>query len=178
MSRKKPNSASHVLPGFDRGNAVEVMDLIDDPQLGRHDFPPKVAAAIRSFAQDAYLFGVTELKSMHSLDYEQRLEFAAMLQYVAHMGFAMAVYRYAMELKDVPELVRWHRKRRDGADKGRTAQADRKQERQSRVQAMLNQGMDVPEIAKELGCSVATVYRLSRPAKATPTKSAKKRRRR
>ena len=87
------------------------------------------------------------------------------LRSAIRVGFVLAVVRYQRELRTNKEAMAIVAARAAGADKGRTAQAIRKQERLSRVQAMLNQGMDVPEIAKELGCSVATVYRLSRPAK-------------
>jgi hypothetical protein len=93
-------------------------------------------------------------------------------------GYYLAILRYEDELKHVPELETWHRQRHEGGIRGRITQASRKQDRQAKVQAMLDQGMDVPEITKALGCSVATVYRLMQPAKPTPAKPAKKARRR
>jgi DNA invertase Pin-like site-specific DNA recombinase len=99
------------------------------------------------------------------------------LRQAIRVGFVLAVVRYQRELKANDEAMAIVAARYAGADKGRIAQANRKQDRQARVQALLNQGMDVPEIAKELGCSVATVYRLMQPAKPTPAKPAKRARR-
>jgi len=178
MSRQKRAVQSRVMPWFERGNTREVLGVIDDPQLGRNDLPSKVNAAINSFANDAYRFAVQDREPLRSLDREQRLEFAGMLAYAAHIGFAMAVYRYAKDLKHVPELASWHHKRNDGGDRGRKTQSSRSQDRRSRVRAMLDQGIEVPEIAKALGCSASTVYRLSQPAGSTAAKPAKKSRRR
>jgi len=178
MSRQKRAVQSRVMPGFERGNAIEVLGVIDDPQLGQNDFPQKVNTAINCFANDAYRFAVKDCEPLRSLDREQRVVFAGMLAYATHMGFAMAVYRYAKDLKHVPELATWHHRRNDGGDLGRKTQSNRSQDRRSRVRAMLDQGIEVPEIAKALGCSASTVYRLSQPAGSTAAKPAKKLRRR
>jgi hypothetical protein len=151
MTRKASTRNKHVMPGFERGNAKEVMPVIDDPQLGHDDFPPKVAAAINAFANDAYRFAVRNCKPLQALDRAQRLHVAGMLAYVAHMGFAMAVYRYASELKDVPELAAWHRKRKAGGDRGRKTASERCEERHKRIRdtwASMAAAGEIPTNAK------------------------------
>ena len=93
-------------------------------------------------------------------------------------GFVLAIARYNRELKSNAEAMRIITARAVGGSKGRMAQASRKQERRSRVQAMLDQGMEVPDIAKQLHCSASTVYRLSQPDRSTSAKPTKKPRRR
>jgi len=93
-------------------------------------------------------------------------------------GFVLALGRYSRELKSNAEAMQIINARATGGDKGRITQASRKQDRRSRVQAMLAQGIDVPEIAQALGCSASTVYRLSQPASSAPIKPARQSRRR
>ncbi len=178
--RKQTTNASdgHVMPGFTRGNWIEVMDVIDDAQLGRHDFPPKINAAIQAFAFDAKRFALRDRKALRTLDHEQQLDFGAMLLYAAHMGFAMALYRYADVLRHVPELSRWREYRLLAGDRGRESQQREKAARIARIHAMLNNGMEPVAIAADLKCSLATVYRALKPATSKPSKTPKKTRRR
>ena len=178
--RKQTTNASdgHVMPGFARGNLIEVMDVIDDPQLGRHDFPPKISAALKAFAHDAMRFALQSREPLQSLNREQRLDFGGMLSYATEMGFAMALYRYAGELRHVPELSRWRESRLRAGDRGRESQQREKSDRINRIQSMLNSGMEPAAIAADLKCSLATVYRALKPATSKPSKAPKKPRRR
>jgi hypothetical protein len=83
----------------------------------------------------------------------------AFARWVIVAGFEFAMHRYEEQLKNVPELAQWHRKRAAGGDKGRLVQNRAKTSRAARAQSLLNDGMDVMGIAAELECSVATVYR-------------------
>ena len=94
------------------------------------------------------------------------------------LGFVIALARYSRELKSNAEAMQIISTRAAGAHRGRNTQTTRSQDRRSRVRAMLDQGIEVPEIAKALGCSASTVYRLSQPAGSTAAKPAKKLRRR
>jgi DNA-binding CsgD family transcriptional regulator len=84
-------------------------------------------------------------------------------------GFRLAIERYANELRSVPELAKWVRSRDAGGDKGRDTQKQTKATRAARAQSMLSDGIDVAAIARELGCSIQTVYRYLKPAAAKPT---------
>ena len=74
-------------------------------------------------------------------------------------GFSFALRRYQAQLKAVPELREWHEKRDAAGAKGRATQTNTATSRAARAQSMLNSGMEVAAIAKELRCSVPTVYR-------------------
>lgn len=90
-------------------------------------------------------------------------------------GFRLAVERYAKQLRNVPELATWRRKRAQGGTKGRASQTAAKLRRAPQAQAMLSEGHDVPEIAKRLGCSISTVYRALNTAATSQTKVARTR---
>lgn len=77
----------------------------------------------------------------------------------AEEGFRLALARYSLQLKHVPELAGWRRKRKQGGDTGRAKQTAAKLNRAAQAQALLSEGHDVPEIAKRLGRSISTVYR-------------------
>jgi DNA invertase Pin-like site-specific DNA recombinase len=86
------------------------------------------------------------------------------LRQAIRVGFVLAVVRYRRELKANKEAMAIIAARSAGGHKGRITQTKRTQDRRTQVQSMLNDGIDVPEIAKALGCSASTVYRLSQPA--------------
>lgn len=93
-------------------------------------------------------------------------------------GFRLAVERYAQRLRNVPELAEWRQKQRDGGDKGRASQSAARQRRAAEAQSMLDAGHDVTTIAKQLGCSISTVYRvlnITPNSRATRTRPRRKR---
>jgi hypothetical protein len=75
-------------------------------------------------------------------------------------GFRLAIERYAVQLKHVPELAAWRKKRKRGGDIGRENQIRAKEDNARKAQTMLAQGADIADIAREIGRSVPTVYRL------------------
>lgn len=83
-------------------------------------------------------------------------------------GFLLAVARYGRELKSNREAMAIIEGRRQGSVKGRDTQKQTKANRAARAQAMLNAGIDVAAIARELKCSISTVYRYLKPAAARP----------
>jgi DNA invertase Pin-like site-specific DNA recombinase len=155
----------HVMPGFRRGKLAEVLPLLGDGSLGENDFPPAIQRSLVQFASNAFQFAKTDLESLRSLDRGQSLDLAGMLAYAAHMGFAMALHRYADQLKDVRELVGWRRKRRKGGEKGRQESTRRKEEQDQRIRdkraelEAAGKPCTYDVIAKELGCSRSTVDR-------------------
>ena len=158
-------SGSHVMPGFQQGNISEVVPLLGDSQLGECDFPPTVNAALVAFSHDAMRFAFRDRESLKTLDREQRLDFGGMLSYATHMGFAMALYRYADQLQEVPELAEWKRKRHDGLDKGHATQTQAREAKYQRIRDTCSQleaegkpcTYDVLAVA--CGCSRSTVER-------------------
>lgn len=169
-------SGGHVMPGFQQGNISEVVPLLDDPQLGECDFPPGVNAALVAFSHDAMRFAFRDRESLKTLDREQRLDFGGMLSYATHMGFAMALYRYADQLQEVPELAEWKRKRTDGGDVGRRISTSRSEKQAQRIRdtwaSMEADGKKVTNdiVATACGCSVSTVNRAFKTKPAKPTK--------
>lgn len=77
-------------------------------------------------------------------------------------GFDAALSRYAAQLKSVLELARFYTQRREGGDRGRRTQAQRKADRQRDAHRLLAEGHEVEAIGTALGCSLRTVYRLLR----------------
>lgn len=123
----------NVMPGFTRASIAEVMPLLGDAQLCRDDLPPGVNESVAAFAHDAMRFAFRSLDSLQDLSREQRIDFGGMLAYATHMGFAMALHRYADELKRVPELKKWHREREAGVNKGHATQSQAREARYQRI---------------------------------------------
>lgn len=147
------------IPGFARGNLIELMDVIHDEDMGWQDLPAPIEKAALALGTDIASTLTNDGGCLGELTDEQRLEVFGMAYYAVTMGFAMAAYRYAPELANVPELSRWGKKRDAGAAKGRQAQKTRKDHDRGVALAMLNAGEDVPAIAKALGVHTTTVYR-------------------
>lgn len=76
-------------------------------------------------------------------------------------GIDLAITYFAEYLTGSKEATQFLRARRQAGQKGRTTQQQRKSQRAAKVQEMLGKGSDIEDIAKELGCSIATVYRLA-----------------
>lgn len=106
---------------------------------------------------------------------EQLEELNTVLRYSYERGFYLALLRYESDLRHVPELAAWHRKRAQGGAKGRESQRKAKAERAATARAMLAQGDDVPTIAAALKCTPSTVYRLLKPANDKPAKRSRRR---
>lgn len=137
MSRSKRSSGKtagmNYMPGFLRASVSEVMPLLGDAQLGAKDLPRGVNESVTAFAHDAMQFAFRDVESLQHLSREQRVDFGGMLAYATHMGFAMALYRYAGELKRVPELKKWHSRRHDGINKGHATQSQAREARYQRI---------------------------------------------
>jgi len=132
------------------------------------------AFASRQFPPDVVQL-IDELTPMPAGATPFLCELVENLRSAIKVGFVLALARYGRELKSNAEAMQIIGARVIGGDKGRMTQANRKQKRRSRVQAMLGQGMDVPAIARELKCSIATVYRaLNQPTK-NPSRRSQKR---
>ncbi len=135
----------------------------------------ELRAAFRALAgfvarrADAYMFpdGATD---------DQRMRFALALEASYSRGFYLALARYRDDLRGNSEAMMFLKRRATGAAKGRATQKQTKATRAARAQSMLNDGIDVAAIARELGCSIQTVYRYLKPAaaKATPAKPRKR----
>jgi DNA-binding CsgD family transcriptional regulator len=87
-------------------------------------------------------------------------EMAQNMRQAVEAGFVMALARYQLQLSNEPELARFYAQRREGADRGRHTQAQRKADRQRDAHRLLAEGHEVEAIATALGCSLRTVYRL------------------
>jgi hypothetical protein len=57
------------------------------------------------------------------------------VEQVVFQGFDFALTRYAEQIKHVPELAAWHRKRKTGGDLGRKTSSQRKEELAERIRA-------------------------------------------
>lgn len=137
MSKSKRSFAEaagiNCMPGFLRASVSEVMPLLGDAQLVARDFPRGVNESVTAFAHDAMQFAFRDVDSLQHLSREQRVDFGGMLAYATQMGFAMALYRYADELKRVPELKKWHSRRDDGINKGHATQSQARENRYQRI---------------------------------------------
>jgi hypothetical protein len=80
-------------------------------------------------------------------------------------GVALAIARYSKELKANREAMQIINARKGGGDKGRVTNTHNATTLSAKARAMLNDGMEVPAIAKELGRSIPTVYRYLKPRK-------------
>jgi DNA-binding CsgD family transcriptional regulator len=167
--QKQTAHTPHPLPGFVRGQFAEVSRLIDDPNLGLTDMPKEVADAIYALTCDVGRCVARDMPELGRLTAKEWPGVYGLLSYCIEQGFALSLYRYANELRHIPEVARWTETRRQAGDKGRATQEQTKATRAARAQSMLNDGIDVAAIARELKCSIQTVYRYLKPAAAKPT---------
>ena len=100
----------------------------------------------------------------------------AFLEQVIFEGFDFALTRYAEQIKHVPELAEWHRKRADGGEVGRRTSTSRSEEKAQRIRdtwaALEADGKKVTNdiVASACGCSLSTVIRAFKTKPAKPTK--------
>jgi hypothetical protein len=98
------------------------------------------------------------------------------LEQVIFEGFDFALTRYAEQIKHVPELAEWHRKRADGGEVGRRTSTSRSEEKAQRIRdtwaALEADGKKVTNeiVASACGCSLSTVIRAFKTKPAKPTK--------
>jgi AraC-like DNA-binding protein len=157
--------SSHPLPGFNRGQLAEVLDALGDPELGRSDFPKIIRDDLMAFTMSVLKDLLQPPSVLCDLDRNQRLEFAGIVLHAASSGFAMALYRYADALRDIPELSAWRHKRKRGGDIGRKILTQRKVEMAERIRttwANMEAAGDNPTndtVAAACGCSRRTVQR-------------------
>jgi hypothetical protein len=101
----------------------------------------------------------------------------------------MALYRYANELKRVPELKRWHSRRDDGINKGHATQTQASEARHQRFrdkwasmeaagEKVTNETVAAAIRADGVRCSRSTVIRAFKTKPATPAAKRTRRRRR
>jgi transcriptional regulator GlxA family with amidase domain len=90
---------------------------------------------------------------------------ATLVAEAAEAGFRLALERYAKQLKAVPELAAWHRKREAGRTKGHESQSRAREELAARIRttwASMEAAGDNPTndtVAAACGCSRRTVQR-------------------
>ena len=174
-------------PGPRSADAVDA-DVMRAVSNDSNALPREILAAVRATANHVtggkgvtewdYFkrYGHREMRSAAVIDENEFI--VKLARRAVEEGFRLAVERYAVQLKRVPELAAWHKKRAQGADKGRASQSVAKLKRSSQAQAMLNAGCDVGEIAKALQCSISTVYRAMSTTPPPPVKPARQRSRR
>ena len=98
------------------------------------------------------------------------------LEQVIFEGFDFALTRYAEQIKHVPELAEWHRKRADGGEVGRRTSTSRSAEKAQRIRdtwaALEADGKKVTNdiVASACGCSLSTVIRAFTSQPAEPIK--------
>ena len=98
------------------------------------------------------------------------------LEQVIFEGFDFALTRYAEQIKHVPELAEWHRKRADGGEVGRRTSTSRSAEKDQRIRdtwaALEADGKRVTNdiVASACGCSLSTVIRAFKSKPAEPIK--------
>jgi hypothetical protein len=143
--KKKPSKAStgskkagrrdtHMMPGFSRGRLAEVLDVLaNDSELGAVNLPAPINGELIRWATDAARFALRNSFAKCDLSQDERLSVYGLMAYAAEAGFSMALYRYAKELRDVPELAAWQRKRTVGGDLGRKTASQRREQKAQRI---------------------------------------------
>jgi hypothetical protein len=160
------------MPGFIRGALSEIMAAVRDHESPfiEQDLPPCVCESVTEWTEDMLRFCRTRRESLGDLDRRQWTEIGAMVMYAAEAGFAMALYRYAEELKQVPELTAWQKKRVAGGDKGRQTAAEKRRRRAQHIRdtwrrmEAAGENPTNEKVADAEGCSVSTVIRAFKPA--------------
>jgi DNA-binding CsgD family transcriptional regulator len=170
MSKKRKQQAELEESSFPKGSADELSSstLAAASRLEAESFPQPVReflAEVGSYYELCIADGIGN----YDLSDDDREWLMSVARGAVEAGFALALHRYSQHLGLVPELNRWRANRSAGAAKGRAAQEQTKATRAARAQSMLNDGIDVAAIARELGCSIQTVYRYLKPAAAKPT---------
>lgn len=105
-------------------------------------------------------------------------QLVADLRSAIRVGFALALVRYARELRANKEAMAILNARVTGGSKGRQSQSRAKADRADRIRLMLNQGIEPRDIARDVGCSISTVYRALTPTTSKPAKRSRSPRRR
>ena len=100
----------------------------------------------------------------HGASDDERQRFEAVLSASYERGFYLAVLRYRDDLRGNTEAMKFLQRRAAGGKKGRANQARAKADRVARIRAMMDQGVDPRDIARDVGCSISTVYRALTPA--------------
>jgi hypothetical protein len=191
MSKKKSKLAgADTTPGFARGRLAEVAALVGRDDLGKTPppLPKAVNDAVAATTNDTFGMMIPIMPELHALTEEGFVQLWGLLHYSATMGFAMALYRYADEVKHVPELATWRRKRQHGGDVGRATQAQAREIKYQRIRdkwAAMEAAGTGPTNATvaaavrdefKTKCSIRTVQRAfaSPVKKATPAKRNKR----
>jgi hypothetical protein len=160
-----------MMPGFIRGALAEVMGVVRDPgtPFTEQELPASVQASVMEWTMDMLRFCKARSEGLGGLNRKQWTEIGAMVTYAAEAGFAMALYRYAQELKRVPELTDWQSKRDAGLNKGRHGSIEKSRQRAQRIRDAWHDMEAAGEkptnekVASVVGCSVSTVVRAFRP---------------
>jgi hypothetical protein len=177
MSKKprvRVRAEDEPIPGFARGEVSEVVSIIDGISgSSPSTLPHHIMQATAAFADDLLVIAKGGVEDMQCLTPEGWEQFWLFTHYAATQGFSMALYRYAEQLKNVPELATWRRKRDDGGDRGRSTQTRRREQRYAKIRetwaAMEAAGQQPTNqrVAAAVGCGVSTVIRAfkNKPAK-------------
>lgn len=168
MSKRKSKSkAAETTPGFVRGRFAEVATLVTGSDLGAKppELPKDVNDAVVAMVVDTLKLVGPLLPKLRRVELDGLHELVSLAHYAAAQGFALALYRYADELKRVPELAAWHRKRRDALGKGHATQTQAREAKYQRIREKwaelesAGQPCTYDAVAAACGCSRATVDR-------------------
>ncbi len=134
-ARRVDENGSQLSPGFVRGKFAEVASLVEGHDLGMAPpyLPNDVNVAVSDLVIDTFRTMVPVIPELHTLTVKGMERMAGLIFYSAAQGFAMALYRYADELKRVPELKKWHSRRDDGINKGHATQSQAREARYQRI---------------------------------------------
>jgi hypothetical protein len=133
-NRKADHPDPHLMPGFSRGRLAEVLEVLsNDKQLCAGNLPALINGELIRWATDAARFALRHALANCDLSHDERLSVYGLMAYAAETGFSMALYRYAEELRDVPELAAWQRKRTAGGDLGRKTASQRREQTAQRI---------------------------------------------
>ena len=140
MTKKRassPKCASHidVTPGFTCG-AVEEIDTIlrrDDIANRPASLPAGVNDAVTAMSNDTLYIALAGLPELRTLSAESLALLYSFFHYSTSRGVEMALYRYADQVKRVPELATWRQRRKHGGDKGREGSTHRANELAQRI---------------------------------------------
>lgn len=122
-------------PGFVRGTFAEVASLVDGRTLGVDPpyLPTDVNIAVNDMVVDTLKLLAPVMPKLARVGPDGLEQLVGLTFYAASQGFAMALYRYADELKRVPELKKWHSRRDDGINKGHATQSQAREARYQRI---------------------------------------------
>jgi len=190
MSKKRKagrsDDGSQLHPGFVRGKFAEVASLVEGNGIGKSPpyLPKELTLAVADMVNDTFRTMFPVMPELHTLSIEGMEHLAGLLHYSAAQGFAMALYRYANELKRVPELKQWHSRRDDGINKGHATQSQASEARHQLIrdkwasmeaagEKVTNETVAAAIRADGVRCSRSTVIRAfkTKPANPTPKKT-------